>query len=261
MKKLLLLFILFASVSCNKSPDISKIKQRVFGNLVLGSKLSEYKEIQDSLLRTKGMELTSYSNYPYFQINKRGFSSQTILLLFPSIYYNTDSVITKIAYFVYSSEFISEAALDNPGITQQQISALIDGARKTREKYDLLTETFTTTNEVDKKYGYNIPNLAQGLGYDNYGLRNEIGNFLQEKYGVPNVTDTTGDQYDWNDYSYSNESIWKTDYLNIKLVTRKFPTTNTNSSNHFYHVLLYEFNEDVMKKYKLNKHKDLTKTF
>lgn len=261
MKKLLPLLVLFISVSCNKPPDISKIKQRVFGNLVLGGKLNEYKEIQDSLLRTKGMLLTSYSNYPYFQINKRDFASQTIILLFPSIYYNNDSVITKIAYFVYTSEFISEAALDNPGTTQQQINLLLDGARKTREKYDLLTETFTTTNEVDRKYGYNVPNLAQGLGYDNFGLRNEISNFLKEKYNTPAVTDTTGDQYDWNDYSYSNESVWETDYLNIKLITRKFPTANTNSSNYFYHVLLYEFNKDVMKKYKLDKHKDLTKTF
>jgi hypothetical protein len=97
--------------------------------------------------------------------------------------------------------------------------------------------------------------------FDNYPIRTEVANFLKERYKEPAITDTTGDEYNIADFTYANESTWKTANLNVKLVTRKFPDNGSHSSNQFYHVLIYEFNEDVMKKYGLNKQNDLTKTF
>jgi hypothetical protein len=257
MKKLFSAFILLVFVSCNTTPDISRIKQKVFGNLILGSKLSEHNQIQSSLLRTREMQLTGFSNYPYFQIEKKHITKETTLILFPSVYYNSDSVITKIAYYVYSFDFLSPDIVRISQPNEQEMNLIVAKEREDEKKFDLLTKGFTIGTGIDAKYGFNLPTLAQE---PISSVRTEVDDFLQGKYGVPTQTETKGDQYGKTDYSYFNESVWKTPNMEIKLITRKFPAT-TGDPLSFYHVLLYQFNDIVMKKYKLDKYKDLTKTF
>lgn len=256
MKKLLSLLILVLSVSCNESPGISKIKQRVFGNLVLGGKLIENHEIQDSLLRTDGMQLTKNSNYPYFRIEKTKLNSYEVILLFPSVFYNSDSVIKKICYFVYLVQIQRKIS---PTVTQQIKDIIVEKIINERERFDLVTRDFALTNDIDQKYGYRLPNIPDGNS--DKGARDDIANFITQKYGNPVKADTIGNSWKQNDFSYCNELIWKTNTMDIKLISKMYPIRRETELNDFYHVLIYEFNEDIVKKYKLDKTNDLTKTF
>jgi len=149
--------------------------------------------------------------------------------------------------------------LESPSTTTEQRKTLTRVAEENQNKLDFLTQEFDTRKKIDSQFLYYLPNVAQG--WDFSSLEKEITTNLEQKYGKPVATKTSGNEYDKYDYFFFKELIWKTDRLNIRLLRKRYPVNQAEPSSEFYMVLIYEFNEEIKKKYRLNRETDLTQTF
>jgi hypothetical protein len=250
---LLLLFF-----GCSRQPDLSEIKQPVFGNLTLGENMFVFLKKQDSLRNVGDITYTSFTQFPYFKINTKDFLYNKFLFLFPSAQYNHDSIITKVHFFVYMVMFSSAEVVEGANAEEMQVH--IRFAENNQKMLSHLVNEFALSQKRDRKYDFSLPNYPQ---IDNNSeLEGDIIKFLTEKYGSSYTTNIVGDQYDPYDHYFAKEVIWKTDLLKITFLQRRFEPLNTFKSRDFFYTLTYEYNDTIVEKYQLHpKKKDLTKTF
>lgn len=251
-----LLFVLTSS--CAQKPNLKDIQLTVFGNMPMGVKSVEYNRQFDSLVKN-AMSITKWSKYPYFRLDKRSMIDYSITLLYPHTFHNRDSIVTRIVFYVnqvrfFSMEMVEEAKRQGEDERVTRIS------KENVERLSFLTEDFDTRNgKVDKQFAYLLPNIAQS--HDYFKLEKDMTENLEQKYGKPLSTKTEGNEYDSQDYSFFKEILWKSDKLNIRLVKRRFLVNVKEPSTEFNMVLIYEYNDEVRRKYGLNKEVDLTQTF
>jgi hypothetical protein len=252
-------FAFMISSSSINAQDLGKIKQPVFGNLILGSSYKEYQRSLDSLRYTDVLGITKNTNHHFFTIVNKGSFSQKRVLLFPIAQFNPDSMITRIVYHIYVLEFTSVQAIESSNAPEKDKELVRELTRETVKKLNLLTTNFSLTSNLDKQFSMYVPEIPQGSGFENSITRKTISDFLNQKYGDAITNETTGSEYKDSDFTFSKVSIWKPENIDIKLITRRFP--KAGKSDEFYHVLIYEYNSEVSKKYNLYKRKNLTDTF
>ncbi len=258
MKKYLSLLLFWTITSCAQKPDLKEIQQTVFGNLPIGIKQSEYSRQFQSIAGST-MSVTGGTKYPYFKLEKRNILDYRMTLLYPHAFQNKDSVVTKIVFYLYQIKFLSMEVIESPTITPEQMKTLTKVAEENQNRLDFLIQEFDTRKKVDSQFLYYLPNVAQGWDYSS--LEKDITDNLEQKYGKPTTTNTAGNEYDKYDYSFIKEQLWKTDKLNIRLIRKRYPVNQAEPSGEFYLVLIYEFNNETIKKYGLDKETDLTQTF
>ena len=149
--------------------------------------------------------------------------------------------------------------IESPTTTPEQKKTLTKVAEENQNKLDFLTQEFDTRRKIDSQFLFYLPNVAQGWDYSS--LAKDITDNLEQKYSKPATTNTAGNEYDKYDYSFFKEQLWKTDKLNIRLVRKRYLVNQAEPSSEFCMVLIYEFNDEIRKKYGLDKETDLTKTF
>lgn len=228
----------------------------------MGNRTAENPKLTDSLSKTGVMSVTTNTNQGFFEIDKQGFASRSKLLFFPNSFYE-DSIITKIVYHLYRLDIITNEQYKFANEKTKKI--LQDTELKTSLFYKSLINDFKFRKDYDKTFGFYLPIVPQGSGYDIFPLRREVYELIEKKYGSPIKVDTVGDQHNVNDLSFYINSIWETDLMKISLLTRRLPGYNPDVllAGTFYHVLIYEYNDKTRKKYKMemNKSKDLSNTF
>lgn len=250
-------FLTFFLLSCTE-PSINEIKQPVFGGLHLGVSTTSYLKTIDSLYNSNQILLTKNSKFPYFSIDNSDIASTKKLLIFPNAIYN-DTIVTKIIYYLYQIDIPSSELLERANSADQ--NTMIEITRGQIEKYTNLTENFKLLIDRDNSLGCRIPNMANGSLFDIYPLHKELTDLLNSKYGLPNEKDTVGSRHNSDDFSYYEKYTWKNDNINISLLHRRLPSSS-KQVNDMYHILVYEFNSETIKKYNLNrKASDLKNTF
>lgn len=259
MKKYLPAFlILVLSYSCAQKPNLKDIQQTVFGNLPIGVKQGEYNKQFHSIV-SSSMSITSGTKYPYFKLEKRGLIDYRLTNLYPHAFQNKDSIVTKIAFYLYQIKFPTMDVVESPTTTSEQRTVLNQVAEENQNRLDFLTQEFATRKEIDSQFLFFLPNIAQGSDF--LSLESDITANLEQKYSKPTTINTAGNEYDKYDYSFFKEQLWKTDKLNIRLIRKRYSVNQIEPSGEFYMVLIYEFNDEVRKKYGLNKENNLTQTF
>jgi len=253
-----IIFLLVLTSSCGQKPNLKDIQQTVFGNLPIGLKHGEYNK-QFQSIAGSSMSVTGGTKYPYFKLEKRNLLDYRLTFLYPHAFQNKDSVVTKIVFYLYQIKFPSMEVVESPTTTPEQKKVLTKVSEDNQNRLDFLIQEFDTRRKIDSQFLFFMPNVAQG--WDFSSLEKDIANNLEQKYKKSTTTNTAGNEYDKYDYSFFKEEVWKTDKLNIKLVRKRYPVNINEPSNEFYMVLIYEFNDDVKKKYGLDKEKDLTQTF
>ena len=244
--------------SCNQKPNLKDVQQTVFGNLPIGVKQGEY-DRQFQSIAGSNMSVTGGTKYPYFKMEKRDLLDYRLTLLYPHAFQNKDSIVTKILFYLYQIKFPSEEVVKSPATTPEQRKFLTKVSKENQNRLDFLTQEFDTRRKIDSQFLFFLPNIAQG--WDFSSLENDITTNLERKYSKPTTTSTAGNEYDKYDYSFFKEQLWKTDKLNIRLICKRYAINQTEPSSEFFMVLIYEFNDEVRKKYGLDNEKDLTQTF
>ena len=260
-------FAVFCLLSCSNKQDMNKIKKAVFANLVLGDKTSDLNKTFDSLKRRGELFFTAASNYPYLKIENFDGMDFNKNLFFPFFISNTDSVVTKIGYFVYSFSQQSPQVLsemkDRNLIPKENVDMALLSNVDVVVKESKITNNFSLLNSYDKTYGFQLPKYAANGILTYADTRARISDWLIKKYNYPSTSDTIGNKYDDKDLAFKVESVWKLENVNIKLISMRHPQSIIDGTyfGDIFHILLYEFNAETMKKYNLNKNSDVKNTF
>lgn len=264
MKKYLPAILLFVlTSSCAQKPNLKDIQQTVFGSLPIGVKQGDY-DRQFQSIAGNTMSVTGGTKYPYFKLEKRDILDYRLTLLYPHAFQSKDSIVTKIVFYLYQIKFPSMEVVESRTTTSEQRKVLTKVSEENQNRLDFLTQEFDTRRKIDSQFLFFLPNIAQGWGLDCSSLEKDISDNIEQKYHKPTATNTKGNEYDKYDYTFYKEILWKTDQLNIRFVKKRFPMNLNEPSSEFYCVLIYEFDEETRKKYKLNtpsKDADLIKTF
>ncbi len=249
---LILIFLLLSGCKGN----VEDIKTPVFGNLELGSKINDYYKKVDSLRSNHSIYFND-KNSAYFVIEEKGILTLDRLVIFPFIFYNSDSIITKICYYPYDFELMGLP--ENNTLTEKQKESITSGNLKELSLYEKILKSFyVETSSIGADFY--APNLSSNAFFPYQGAFRKIEKIINAKYGSPSDTVKNGNVYDNSSFG-AEEYIWRLDKMNIRLITKKFPE-NDNGVYKFYNVLIYEFNEKTRKKYNLNStNNDLNKTF
>lgn len=224
----------------------------------MGVKQSEYNK-QFQSIAGNGMSVTGGTKYPYFKLEKRDILDYRLTFLYPHAFQNKDSVVTKIVFYLYQIKFPSIEVVEAPTTTPEQRETLTKVSEENQNRLNFLTQEFGTRGKIDSQFLFFLPNVAQG--WDFSSLEKDMIANLEQKYNKPTNTNTTGNEYDKYDYSFFKEQLWKTDKLTIRLVRKRYPINRAEPSSEFYMVLIYEFNDEIRKKYQLNTEVGLTQTF
>lgn len=252
MKKQILYILLFLLlVACNKNSD--KIQVPVFGNLILGAKVSDYFKKLDTLKNSKGIFFNE-KKYPYFLIEKEEILSMNRLLLFPFIIHNSDSIITKICFYPYYFEF--SAIPQNIPLSDNDKQAILSVQTRESNAYINLLSSFTI-DASSRGLDYYQPSVPSNSLYPRMGVIPKIEKIIRDKYGDASDTIKVGNVSDRNSDG-SLEYRWNLEKINIRLISKKYAAGVYD----FYNVLIYEFNDKIKEEYKLNtKKSDLNNTF
>ena len=205
------------------------------------------------------MSITATSKYPFFKLEKRDLLEYRLTLLYPHTFVNKDSIVTKIVFYLYDVAFPSKEVVETANENPEQREIFARSLDYTQKRFDFLTQNFDTKRNIDSQFLLYLPNISQGDDYNR--LEKTISDNLTSKYGKSSNIMTGGNEYNPNDNSFFKVQIWKTDKLNIKLVRKRYPVVNPQTSRNFYMVLIYEYNEEIRDKYKLKSETNLANTF